>query len=127
MFAAGQGVIDDCQQSFPGIQRDSICLLLITLLLSCCKHPVEIFNEAACKYSSYCYGMSTGFLQKDRQVGDKSRAFHHSRCLLLITLLLCCKHPVEILIEADCKYSGSLRIQPKKKTGPVETRPDNQN
>jgi len=91
----------------------SVCLLLIMRLLSCCKHLVKILIKAACKYSSSCYGKPPGFLQNDRQVVDKSQAFHHSICLLLIThLLSCCKHPVKILIKASCKYSSSCYGKP---------------
>jgi len=69
---------------------------------------VKILIKAACKYSSSRYDKPAGFLQNDRQVGDESLTFHHSICLLLITLLLsCCKHPVKILIKAACKYSSS--------------------
>ena len=50
-------------QSFP----HSIRLLLITHLLSCCKHPVKILIKAACKYSSSRYSIPTGFLQNDRK------------------------------------------------------------
>jgi len=82
----------------------SRCLLLITHLLSCCKHPVEILFKAACKYSSSCYGMSTGFLQNDRQVIDKFRAFHHSICLLIITHL-------PVLLQASCENSCCSILQ----------------
>ena len=80
-----------------GLLHHLICLLLITLLLSCCKHPVKILIKSTCKYSSSCNGMPPGFLQNDRRVVARSQAFNHSICLLLISLLLSyCEDSTEI-------------------------------
>jgi len=116
-----------CLQSFSGNffsghSRDSIFLLLITQLLSCCKHPVKILIKAVYKYSSSCYAEPPGCLQHDREwlitclhsfSGNSFSGHSRNSILLLIKQLLSsCKHPVKILIKAVYKYSSSCYAEP---------------
>jgi len=58
----GQGVVDYLPAVLLWSLKDSSCLLFITPLLSCCKHPVKIFIEACCDYSGTFLCCAHGFL-----------------------------------------------------------------